>query len=165
MIVTSVQSLNDILCGTERIANTPLPIAYSITIAQISWAYILLLPFQLYQRLRLKTIPATLLAAYIILGLGLIGTEIENPFGTEVNDLPLDNFCDQIRYDIDVITSKPAPKPSDFVRRADNMPLYPLSMRGYEEWSEKGAEEIREALRTKVTARGQPTYSMVDPRV
>lgn len=151
--LTSLSTLNDVLCGTDRILNTPLPVAYSITIAQISWVYILLLPFQLVTRLSWNTIPATMLAAYIILGFGLIGREIENPFGREVNDLPLESFCDQIAYDIDVIMSKPAPKPSEFVLRGDNMPLYPLSMAGYAEWIERPVEDLRAALKTKVLAR------------
>jgi putative membrane protein len=151
--ITSLATLNDILCGTDRILNTPLPVAYSITIAQISWVYILLLPFQLVTRLSWNTVPATMLAAYIILGFGLIGREIENPFGREVNDLPLESFCEQIAYDIDIIMSKPAPKPQDFVRQVDNMPLYPLSMAGYSEWMERPVEDLRAALKTKVITR------------
>ena len=67
--------------------------------------YILLLPFQLYKLLGYITIPASVFAAYIILGIALIGREIENPFGTDVNDLPLDAFCLQIRKDVDIIMS------------------------------------------------------------
>jgi ion channel-forming bestrophin family protein len=139
----------------DRIVNTPLPLAYSITINQISWAYILILPFQLYKRLHLTTIPATLLAAYIILGLMQIGMEIENPFGDEVSDLPLDIYCDQIAYDIDIIMSKPAPKPDEFVKQVDNMPLYPLYMNGYQDWAGRSTEDIREALRMKMVGREQ----------
>ena len=40
-------TLNETLVGLERILQTPLPIAYSIAISQITWAYILVLPFQL----------------------------------------------------------------------------------------------------------------------
>lgn len=109
-----------------------------------------------------NTIPATLLAAYIILGLALIGTEIENPFGEEVNDLPLDIFCDQIRSDIDVIMSRPPPTPADFVQRFNNMPLYPLSTQGYDVWYERDVEEIRDALRTKVVCKGQKPFMEMD---
>ena len=31
--------------------------------------------------------------AYILIGIEEIGTEIENPFGTSHNDLPLDKIC------------------------------------------------------------------------
>lgn len=55
--------LADILTGCERVLNTPVPLAYSISISQITWVYILVLPFQLYSKLKWMTIFGTLLAA------------------------------------------------------------------------------------------------------
>jgi hypothetical protein len=95
------------------------------------------------------TIPASIFAAYIILGILLIGCEIENPFGNDVNDLPLDAFCAQIQKDIDVIVSRPAPKTEDIVAHPDNALLYPLSHRGHEYWAGKTVVQIREALSAK----------------
>ena len=54
---------------------------YSISISQITWAYVLALPFQLAGPLGWVTIPGTILGGYIILGLAAIGRELENPFG------------------------------------------------------------------------------------
>jgi ion channel-forming bestrophin family protein len=67
--LNALTTFNDILTGTDRILSTPLPIAYSIAIGQITWVYILLLPFQLYKSLGWVTIPASVFAAYIILGI------------------------------------------------------------------------------------------------
>jgi hypothetical protein len=147
--------MNDILTGCDRILNTPIPLAYSIAISQITWTYILILPFQVYQKLKIITVPATLLAAYIILGLSLIGSEIENPFGLGVNDLPLETFCQQIASDVDIIASSPAPKAGEFVKRALNLPLFPLSWAGYPSWAARSNEEIRDALRVKVNVHGE----------
>jgi hypothetical protein len=147
--LNAITTFNDVLTGTDRILNTPLPIAYSIAISQITWVYILLLPFQLYKALDWVTIPASMFAAYIILGIALIGREIENPFGSDVNDLPLDAFCAQIQKDIDTIISRPPPKTEDFVKNPDNALLYPLSSHGFGLWSEKSVQELREALRAK----------------
>jgi predicted membrane chloride channel (bestrophin family) len=58
--VTMVSTLNEILTGTERVLDTPLPATYSISISQISWFYVLLLPFQLYKSLHWTTIPASM---------------------------------------------------------------------------------------------------------
>jgi putative membrane protein len=88
-------------------------------------------------------------AAYIILGIALIGREIENPFGDDVNDLPLDAYCLQIQRDIDIILSKPAPSLDDFLMNDHNMLLHPLSHLGSKAWEGKSVEEIREALRAK----------------
>src|SRR5205809_6457833 len=101
--------MNEVLTGTERILSTPLPLAYGIAISQITWVYIILLPFQLYTALGWITIPGTMVAAYIILGIAAIGHEIENPFGNDVNDLPLDNYCQQLSSELDQLTSMSPP--------------------------------------------------------
>ncbi|KAL6706964.1 hypothetical protein ACN47E_004914 [Coniothyrium glycines] len=147
--LNALTTMNDVLVGTDRILNTPLPIAYSIAISQITWVYILLLPFQLYKSLGWVTIPASIFAAYIILGIALIGREIENPFGDDVNDLPLDAFCEQIRKDIDIIMSRLPPSSDEFVAHEDNLPLYPLSHMGSKGWADKSVDEIRDALAAK----------------
>lgn len=92
------------------------------------------------------------MAAYIILGLATIGSEIENPFGHDVNDLPLDTYCRQIAMELDIITATPAPKVDDFMSRDDNLVLFPLSQYGYPEWKARTVEDIRAALRTKAVA-------------
>ncbi|KIW72532.1 hypothetical protein PV04_00717 [Phialophora macrospora] len=149
--MNSLVQFADILTGTERVLNTPVPIAYSISISQITWVYILVLPFQLYSKLGWMTIFGTMLAAYIILGLAAIGYEIENPFGDDVNDLPLDSFCRELASDIDVLTSMPVPTTKDFVTVAQNKVLYPLSMSDYDAWKDRSLPEIRAALRAKAT--------------
>ena len=52
--------MTDIQANTDRILNTPLPLAYAIAISQLTWVYILILPFQLYEKLGLVAIPGTL---------------------------------------------------------------------------------------------------------
>jgi len=147
--LNALNTMNDVLTGTDRILNTPLPIAYSIAISQITWVYILLLPFQLYTSLGWITIPASVFAAYIILGIAYIGREIEDPFGDDVNDLPLDAYCKQIRRDVDVIMSKVPPTFAQTVGHTDNQLLYPLSHMGSAGWAEKSVDEIRAALAAK----------------
>jgi putative membrane protein len=147
--LNALTTFNDVLAGTERILSTPLPLAYSIAISQITWVYILLLPFQLYKLLGYITIPASVFAAYIILGIALIGREIENPFGDDVNDLPLDAFCLQIRKDMDIIMSKPVSSVEEMVMHPDNQLLYPLSNLGSAGWAAKSVDEIRDALASK----------------
>jgi ion channel-forming bestrophin family protein len=147
--LTLLSQMNDVLIGTDRVLNTPLPIAYSIAITQITWVYIMLLPFQLFSSLKWITIPATLFAAYIILGLSMIGAEIENPFGDDVNDLPLDLFCRHISQEIDIITSRPPPTTSDIVKREDNALLFPLHLKGYDSMLNMSIDEIRVQLKSK----------------
>jgi len=58
--MTMLTTLLDSLTGMERVLGTPLPIAYNIAISQISWIYILILPFQLYNPLGWIAIPGTI---------------------------------------------------------------------------------------------------------
>ncbi|KAF3406700.1 UPF0187 protein [Talaromyces pinophilus] len=151
-LINSVAALNEALTGSERVRDTPLPEAYSIAISQISWIYILVLPFQLVSLMNWIAIPGSIVAAYIILSFVAIGRELENPFGDDVNDLPLDSYCRQIASEIDIITATPAPKMMDFMNSSDNFVFYPLSLDGFDKWQHRSMDEIRAALRTKVIA-------------
>ncbi|EFX05542.1 upf0187 domain protein membrane protein [Grosmannia clavigera kw1407] len=146
---TNITSLNDVLVQTERVLTTPVPVAYAIAINQITWIYVTLLPFQLFNYLGWVAIPGTMVAGYIILGLLYIGSEIENPFGNDVNDLPLEFYCTQIAQELDVITSKPKPANADWIETIDNKVLWPLSSSGYNVWANRGESKLRDALKAK----------------
>lgn len=147
--LNNMQNLNEILQCTDRILNTPLPEAYIIAISQITWIYIITLPFQLVNLMGWTAIPVTTIAAYIILGIAAIGNEIENPFGPEVNDLPMELYCAQIASDITIITSRPTPKPWENFKHPGNKPLYPISSAGLDFWSSRDEVDIRNALHTR----------------
>jgi hypothetical protein len=150
--------LNDVLTGTERVLNTPLPVAYSIAISQITWVYVFLLPFQLVSGLGWITIPATVAAAYIILGILFIGREIENPFGVDVNDLPLESFCAQIASELDVLASKTKHRNAEWVENMENRVLWPLSSSGWHVWMHRGTERVRQAVKTKTELEAHPDH-------
>jgi len=59
-LFNALASFTDCLTGMERVLGTPLPLAYRIAISQISWIYILFLPFQLVTYLGWVAIPGTL---------------------------------------------------------------------------------------------------------
>ncbi|OAL03289.1 UPF0187-domain-containing protein [Phaeosphaeriaceae sp. SRC1lsM3a] len=162
--ITGIVQLNEALTGMDRVLQTPLPIAYSIAISQITWVYVMMLPFQLWDDLRWITIPGCIFAAYIIIGLAAIGREIENPFGHDVNDLPLEAYCEELELDIDTITSQPAPTTGEFMRRAQNMPIWPLSQKNYESWAGRSKQDIRDALMTKTRADMAVRKSFAVPR-
>lgn len=147
-------NLSDVLTGCERVVNTPLPVAYSISIAQITYAYVFALPFQLVGKLQWVAIPGTIIAGYIILGLAQIGRELENPFGQDVNDLPLDSYCSEIATDIDALTSTPAPLNNEaWMRHSGAKPLWPLSNMEFKAWENQSVAQIRAALKAKAESR------------
>lgn len=96
------------------------------------------------------------MAAYIIIGLATIGLEIENPFGQDVNDLPLDTYCRQLATELDIMKASPVSSMDDFAPSEGNLLLYPLSTRAYPRWKESSVEDIRSALRSKVVAQCSP---------
>ncbi|XMA13536.1 hypothetical protein WAI453_006327 [Rhynchosporium graminicola] len=157
-IMTAVAVLTDTQSSAERVLTTPLPVGYNILISQIVLLYVYLLPFQLYNALRWITIPGTIAAAYIILGLAAIGNELENPFGNDVNDLPLDDYCRELSSELNTLTSVPAPRFSDVVRgcggKTENKVLWPLSESGFDAWNSRSVTDIRSALKSKVLAGG-----------
>ncbi|MFO0760071.1 MAG: bestrophin family ion channel [Byssovorax sp.] len=93
MLDQNVQLLIDYIGACERIRKTPLPFAYVVHLRRALVLYCLTLPFALLPSFGYATIAATAIVAYILLGIEEIGVEIEDPFGTDDNDLPLDDIC------------------------------------------------------------------------
>jgi ion channel-forming bestrophin family protein len=83
----------NVLGGCERILKTPIPLAYSIHLKQLLLLYCLALPFQMVDQLGWWTVLVTSLISFTVFGIEEIGIEIENPFGCDANDLPLDSIC------------------------------------------------------------------------
>ncbi|KAF3941217.1 hypothetical protein ABW19_dt0205184 [Dactylella cylindrospora] len=159
MAMTYMSNMMDAVTNCERISQTPLPIAYNIVISQITWLYVLFLPFQLVTKLGWIAIPGTLIAAYIILGFAAIGREIEDPFGDDVNDLNLDRYCESIAIELDMILSVPAPQRADWIVRDDNYVMFPNMNEGYNAWKAKGSDKIREELKKKPLRHANPALA------
>lgn len=77
----------------ERIANTPLPFAFTLLTHRTAFIYCYTLPFALVAPMGFYAVLFTALVAYTFLGLDLLSQELEGPFGREANDLPLDALC------------------------------------------------------------------------
>ncbi|MBW4606914.1 MAG: hypothetical protein KME22_06730 [Hassallia sp. WJT32-NPBG1] len=83
----------NLLGGCERILKTPVPLVYTITLKMLLTFYFLLLPWELVTGLTWWTGPILAFLSTILLGIDEIGAEIEEPFGHDPNDLPLDVIC------------------------------------------------------------------------
>lgn len=104
-----LNNLVDALGGCERILKTPMPLAYGIHLQQLLLIYCFSLPFQLVKDLGWLTGPVVVLISFTLLGIEAIGLEIENPFGHDTNDLPLDTICANMRRNMeDLITLAPS---------------------------------------------------------
>ncbi|MEG9437379.1 hypothetical protein JAO29_14575 [Edaphobacter sp. HDX4] len=105
--------LSDTIGGCERIANTPLPFAYSIMVHRTVYLYCLLLPFGLVSSIGPMTPILSVLIAYTFLALEALAQEIEDPFGTEDNDLALGYMSWSIEQSIREMCGEPtSPAPT-----------------------------------------------------
>jgi ion channel-forming bestrophin family protein len=101
----------DILGGCERILKTPVPLFYTIVFKTLLLSYLLLLPWELVNGLTWWTGPILGFISFILLGIDEIGSEIEEPFGHDPNDLPLDVICNTMYTNIeDLIKTSSSPK-------------------------------------------------------
>jgi ion channel-forming bestrophin family protein len=96
-----LDDLVDILGGCERILKTPTPLIYTIVLKTLLTIYFLLLPIQLVSGLYWWTAPAIAFISFILLGIDEIGAEIEEPFGHDPNDLPLDLICNTMLRNVE----------------------------------------------------------------
>nr|CAG8552072.1 13355_t:CDS:2 [Entrophospora candida] len=122
-MLNCINTMVDCLSQFERVLRSPIPLAYSIHLAQTVWIYCLSLPFQLMGTAHWATIPIVFFACVVLLGIERIGAEIENPFGYDDNDLPLDDFCGIIKYELNTIASHPVPTIDDWVFTDENHPF------------------------------------------
>lgn len=94
------ENLDDLteICGScERIKNTPIPYSYSIFIKKIVFIYIITMPISFGLTTGYWSIPIVMIMFYAFASLELISEEIEDPFGTDANDLPIDEISEKIK--------------------------------------------------------------------
>ncbi|MEL6969072.1 MAG: bestrophin family ion channel [Bacteroidota bacterium] len=94
------QSLLDILGACERIKKTPIPFSYAVYLKIFITAYALLLPFALVTSFHMVAVPLAMFLFFALLGVELLGEEIEDPFGLDCNDLPTGDIAHTIKKNV-----------------------------------------------------------------
>lgn len=102
---TDSTQFTDICGACERIKNTPIPYSYSAFIKKFIFVYVITLPFGWVFSLGYFVIAIVPFILYVLASLELIAEEIENPFGTDANDLPVDQIADNIEKHVGEILS------------------------------------------------------------
>ncbi|ODM91655.1 hypothetical protein Ocin01_15027 [Orchesella cincta] len=118
----SLNNMVQCLGGLERISTTSTPLSYAIHLFQLTYIFILALPFQLIGPLNWYAIPTVALAAFSLLGIYVIGLENENAFWQE-DILPFKYFCNELHEEILSITSHPMPTPKSWLLSTENQPF------------------------------------------
>ena len=99
-IDATLSAMTAAAASCERIKNTPVPFSYSLLLHRTAYMYCFLLPFGLVDTIGFMTPIVVAIVAYTFFGLDALGDELEEPFGTEPNDLPLDAICRAIEIDL-----------------------------------------------------------------
>lgn len=102
-----LNAMSAVQAGCERIANTPLPFAYSLILHRTVYLFCIMLPFALVTDLHYMTPFVSVLISYTFLSLDALAEELEEPFGLENNDLPLDAIANSIEIDLLQMNDEP----------------------------------------------------------
>lgn len=105
----NLNKLSDIVGGCERIASTPMPYTYRVLLHRTVYLYCLLLPFGFVDSLGWFTPLVVVFIAYTFVALEAIADEIEEPFGTEPNDLALNGMSLMIETTLLEMSGQPVP--------------------------------------------------------
>lgn len=95
-----IKSLTETCGACERIRTTPIPYSYNIFLKKIIFIYIISLPIFFGVEFGFSTVPITVIVLYVFASIELIAEEIEDPFGEDDNDLPLDDICGRIKANL-----------------------------------------------------------------
>ncbi|APR82500.1 Putative membrane protein [Minicystis rosea] len=99
LIDQNLTALVDYWGGCERIMRTPVPFAYAQHIKSFLTLFCLSAPFAMVESMKWYTPIAAGVLAYGMFGIDEIGVEIEDPFGDDPNDLPIDAMGKRIADD------------------------------------------------------------------
>lgn len=89
----TLTQMTEAAASCERIRHTPMPFSYALLLHRTAYMYCFLLPFGLVDITGFMTPFVVAIVAYTFFGLDALGDELEEPFGLESNDLPLDTIC------------------------------------------------------------------------
>jgi len=111
--------LTEVQATCERIKGSPLPFPYTLLLHRTIYIFCLLLPFALAEPLGWLAPLFTTIVGYTFFGLDAIGNELEDPFGRDENDLPMDAMVRTVERDVlgalGVEPLPPALLPVDYV--------------------------------------------------
>lgn len=99
-------SLMDSLGACERIKNTPIPFSYSLFIKKFIFIYVTTLPLAFVTLFGYWSVLIATFVFYVLVSMEVLAEEIEDPFGTDDNDLPTDQLCERIQGNIEEVFSK-----------------------------------------------------------
>lgn len=110
MLNTQLQSFTDTTGACERVKNTPIPYSYNIFLKKVIFIYVFTMPIGFVREFGYWAMPIVAALFYIFVSIEMIAEEIEDPFGVDANDLPLDQICKNIQAQVNDMLLHPSEK-------------------------------------------------------
>lgn len=104
----NLDSLVDSLGACERILNTPIPYSYSLFLKKFIFIYTTTLPLAFVTTFGYYSALIATFVFYVLVSMEVLAEEIEDPFGTDDNDLPTDQLCETIRKNVNEVFAENA---------------------------------------------------------
>eukprot|EP00929_Paragymnodinium_shiwhaense_P075103 TRINITY_DN38402_c0_g1_i1.p1 TRINITY_DN38402_c0_g1~~TRINITY_DN38402_c0_g1_i1.p1 ORF type:complete len:473 (+),score=90.29 TRINITY_DN38402_c0_g1_i1:128-1546(+) len=96
----SVKALETQLSEAEAVMSTKMPFGYVSHLRTTLLFFLFLMPLFLVKDLGWSTIITVCFFSFVVTGLENLAVEIENPFGSDANDLPMERYCAEIARDV-----------------------------------------------------------------
>ena len=97
IIDKNLNNFMDCVGACERIKNTPIPFSYSLFIKKFIFIYVTTLPLAFVTIFGYASAFIATYVFYVLVSMEVLAEEIEDPFGTDDNDLPVDTMCERIK--------------------------------------------------------------------
>lgn len=99
----NVNAFMDSVGACERIKNTPIPFSYSLFIKKFIFIYVTTLPLAFVIQFGYFSALIATFVFYVLVSMEVLAEEIEDPFGSDDNDLPTDTICERIRANVEEV--------------------------------------------------------------
>ena len=107
MFDTHTSVFMDICGACERVRNTPLPSSYLSLLRHALLLGFAFTPWALVDAIGPLVVPVQAAAVYFMFGIELTAEAVEQPFGSDGDDLPLEAYCETIRKSAEDILGAP----------------------------------------------------------
>jgi putative membrane protein len=96
-------NMNDYVASAgacERIKYTPMPFSYNMFLKKFIFIYVFTLPLGFVSTFGYGTILISVFLFYVLVSMEELADEIEDPFGLDEMDLPLDDMCQRVTINV-----------------------------------------------------------------
>ncbi len=96
----NLKTFSDILGACERIKNTPIPYSYSLFLKKFIFIYVTTLPLGFIASFGYYTSVIAVFIFYVLVSIEVLAEEIEDPFGSDANDIDTDGLAHKIKDNV-----------------------------------------------------------------